>query len=542
MFRKLKNQFRASQQTVPKHAANSDAVSTTSTFEIGREDTSLPMFDPFEQGIPFAGLAGSDESERTMMAALGGYNGTNGKFLSGDQLLSGADHLDGGTTASVGGAAAASSESSSSTRGVVTGGARGGGGPPPSLLTTSGGPGGKQLHEPFNVGGGAPERSSSVGSVTSSTTMSASKFYDSVGDDRASWNCRIRIDPPHGFAAIALVDFHPIEGPRVDWFLSNEEEYRHPDFVDRLSAAAPTQGGQGGNNNVQDEEDVGTNSLPKSFSPARPVDDDTMDAVVQEDVEDGSGGQPSRKKSPPPFHPPARAPVPPSTSARVESTLTHVRPTVPAFPDLDVLATAIPLEAEEDSWVCCNKVKLSPCKGSMILRRMLHDSCEYPPPSLLPSAPPPPPPSLHEFCMIHGAATWETFHFVTCHSWVEEDSLVKRSASKDDPDETAPLVTRVTTISFARDVQPLLAFLALPDGSHLQKKFSEVFSHSEECVSTFFLLPTKGNLLYGVSLYAWREAKDQSRGFKQSSVVVLARAPFLGHIRRKVLLWDSFFV
>ena len=84
--------------------------------------------------------------------------------------------------------------------------------------------------------------------------------------------------------------------------------------------------------------------------------------------------------------------------------------------------------------LCCNKVKLSPCKGSTIhanpprCMRILRDSCEYPslPPSLPPHLPtshptpthlPPlllPPPSLHETCMIHGAAAaCEAFHFVT---------------------------------------------------------------------------------------------------------------------------------
>ena len=82
--------------------------------------------------------------------------------------------------------------------------------------------------------------------------------------------------------------------------------------------------------------------------------------------------------------------------------------------------------------LCCNKVKLSPWKGSMM---MIHANTpppslvlllpsSNPPPHLLPSSSPPshlssssPPPTSppHLPSMTHGAAPWGTFHFVTCH-------------------------------------------------------------------------------------------------------------------------------
>ena len=96
---------------------------------------------------------------------------------------------------------------------------------------------------------------------------------------------------------------------------------------------------------------------------------------------------------------------------------------------------AIVSDDDDELWICCNKVKLSSCKRSMIL---LRNSCEYvpsppplpPPPLLLPSplpssvslfsSPPhlpPTTPSLSDSCMVHGAAAWEEFHFVKGQSW-----------------------------------------------------------------------------------------------------------------------------
>ena len=110
-----------------------------------------------------------------------------------------------------------------------------------------------------------------------------------------------------------------------------------------------------------------------------------------------------------------------------------------------------------DRWrVCCNKVKLSSCKRSMIHAKFMRislpslsppspphlppSSPPRPPPLLLPSSssPPPPflllplpphlppslPPSLHDSCMIHGAAAPPTrFDFVTGQPCKAENTL-----------------------------------------------------------------------------------------------------------------------
>ena len=62
--------------------------------------------------------------------------------------------------------------------------------------------------------------------------------------------------------------------------------------------------------------------------------------------------------------------------------------------------------------LCCNKVKLSPWNGSMI---HANTPLPFPPPPTSPPSPllPPSHPSLHDSCVIHGAAACVRFHFVT---------------------------------------------------------------------------------------------------------------------------------
>ena len=50
------------------------------------------------------------------------------------------------------------------------------------------------------------------------------------------------------------------------------------------------------------------------------------------------------------------------------------------------------------------------------------------------------------------------------------------------------------------------------------------------------MFPTKGlGVVYGISLFAWQQSSAENHGFKQTAIVVLSRAPFFGHIRKRLL-------
>ncbi|CAD7928136.1 unnamed protein product [Amoebophrya sp. A120] len=85
-----------------------------------------------------------------------------------------------------------------------------------------------------------------------------------------------------------------------------------------------------------------------------------------------------------------------------------------------------------------------------------------------------------------------------------------------------------SSITFHEDLQPFLAFLSIPDGGHAVREDS--FS------TTYFILPTtKNSVLYGISLYGWQVCAGSKRGYRQSALVLLSKAPFFGHLRKRLL-------
>jgi len=81
--------------------------------------------------------------------------------------------------------------------------------------------------------------------------------------------------------------------------------------------------------------------------------------------------------------------------------------------------------------------------------------------------------------------------------------------------------------------QSLIAFLALPDGTHHAK--------SDETSTVFFVLPMDGNLFYGISCHRRVGSADLlhrdesvSRSAVQKAVCVLSRCPFFGLIQERL--------
>ncbi len=444
-----RSRFRGFQSNANKNnIQDDDCASTGSTFEIGEEDFSLPLFDPcvneYASTAGDHGILSEDEvvefdttsdvgaSSISMMDALDDGSSKIAKNTKkdlvrpacGDLTRFGQTNLEGDV-----GESASSRGRSPESESVKT-----------STTTRD----------------GTAKTTSSRDVDTAKTTAPNEEDHDVDRDSAVfAWNCRRRISPPHCFVGVGIVDFHPLEGPTVDWFYAGDPK---SDDLEEARASAAL-----------------------NFSKDVPG--------------EGSSGRGGESDS--------------SRSGAALSMLASTRPSVPGFPNLDTDHARFGNLTRTSSSSSAHQ------RGSLdVVSRATPDNKANKSKTETPAFKPP-----------SRTGVGIDRKNLEVMSSTADDGVVGRGTR---PSSATLSSSSQSQLNFKDDVQPLLAFLSLPDAAHNVQEDS--FS------TTYFLFPhASGGLIYGLALYAWQPSREIRRGVKQTSIVVLSRAPFYGHIRKRIL-------
>lgn len=212
-----------------------------STFEIGEEDTTLPLFDPFltrmaqepssDEECEFIapGVAAVQTSSQNHDNVIVPRADSMNSINSNTQISAGQAQQSVSKDSTTGGGPGSRKSTKersifSPGKNLVKGIGNGLKGAAGKVFGGEETDDGKMMYEPSDdFMRNSAQGQESTANANAQGKKQKNKPREPQMNYDYSWNCQMKIDPPHCFLGVGIVDFDPLEGPVVDWFYGGSE-------------------------------------------------------------------------------------------------------------------------------------------------------------------------------------------------------------------------------------------------------------------------------------------------------------------------------